>query len=167
MSVPALYTRHLRWALSIAPDYWLPGADRKDVDQELRIALWIACRDFDPGRGFKFKTFARVVIHRRLADKVREATALKNRPLTDSIREGVGDDGDMVAMVELLAGGRDPLEEVLERERLEQLVTAYGLLTAHERASLARVVHGGACPDKRVHNAAYSARRKLKAALAT
>lgn len=87
MTVPGLYERHVGLAVSIARDYWLPGADSDDVAQEARIGLWVAAREYDPARGVPFAAWASIVIRRRLVGLLRAARAEKQLVLTDAGRD--------------------------------------------------------------------------------
>lgn len=142
----------------------VPGADADDVRQEALIALWIATGDYDPSHGVTFPTFARYVVRRRLASVLKMALREKHRPLNESVRE-VERDGEWVSVVDTLPGGLDPLRVAVDRDRLARIVGALELLTPYERASLARVLNGVES-NKLVHNAAWRARRKLKAVAA-
>lgn len=78
--VPALWVKHRGLALAIARDFYLPGSERQDVEQEALIALWQACRDHDDSKG-SFPMWARVVIKTHLTDCLRRATRGKHGPL--------------------------------------------------------------------------------------
>ena len=80
-SVPARWTKHRPIAYAIAAEYRIPGLERQDVDQEACVALWLASRAYDRSKG-SFPAFARLVIHRRLTDLVREATRQKRSAVT-------------------------------------------------------------------------------------
>ena len=80
-SVPARWTKHRPIAYAIAAEYRIPGLERQDVDQEACVALWLASRAYDRSKG-SFPAFARLVIHRRLTDLVREATRQKRSTVT-------------------------------------------------------------------------------------
>jgi RNA polymerase sigma factor (sigma-70 family) len=124
MTVSALWTRHRPLAYGIARDYFLPGAERQDVEQEALVGLWIAAKEWDRAKGASFRTFARVVIERRLASLVRTATAEKNRVLTDSERD--------TAQLELFEAP-DLERVVLARERLAELMADGPALVRQER----------------------------------
>lgn len=164
----ALYTKHRPLARYIAQDYFLPGSERQDVEQECDIGLWIATGDWDPEGGASFKTFANLVIRRRLSSLVVAALRHKHEPLTRSLRTTTLEDGgdlEEVAIVDTLAGGRDPLELVVARETFDRLCEAASRLSAAEREALQLLVDGTPYPgDKRMDNAVQRTRRKLRAA---
>jgi len=156
VTVPALWTKHRRIASAIAATYFIPGADRQDVEQEALIALWEACRSYDPDRG-PFQPYAATVIRRRLVDAVKSATRHKALVLTTSAR-----DRDL-----------PHLHQVTDRcetnEEIRQVLEAITRLTAWERhcvigtaSGLTYAEIGG--PAKRVDNTLHRARRKLRAA---
>lgn len=150
MTAPALYAKHAPLARAIARDYWLPGSEAQDVEQEALIGLWVAARRFEPGRGASFPTFARLVVKRRLAALLKAALAEKNRVLT-----GAGRDLELVC-------GPDLDRVVVARERLVRLVAAVGELTPLERVALARIVNDVPSTGRADDSARYRARVKLK-----
>jgi RNA polymerase sigma factor (sigma-70 family) len=156
---PGLYTKHQPLADLIASGYYLPGADRDDVRQEARIALWEAARTWDRARGASFRTFARLIISRRLASAVRAANGGTARALTDASRD---------TQLELLPGGT-VADEVEARERFRGVVAAVAALPEQERVCLVHVASGGAyrelsIPVKRVDNLVQQARGRLRGA---
>ena len=147
---PALWTRNRGLAVAIAGDYYIPGSDRDDVVQEALIALWVACQDYDPSHGVPFKTFARMVVHRRLASCLKYA----NRP----------------SRLALTRAERD-LERFQDRERQEArdrmwaMVEASRSFTHLERVAVQRHVQGTLdSRDKQMDNALTRARQKLRRA---
>lgn len=66
MTVDVLLEEWRPFAIWIAREYRIPGADREDVEQEAMVALWQAVRDYRAGHGTTFKTFAALVIRRHL-----------------------------------------------------------------------------------------------------
>lgn len=168
MTRAALYLKHRPLARFIAQDYYLPGSERQDVEQECDIGLWIATGDWDPKGGASFKTFANLVIRRRLSTLVIAALRRKHEPLTRSLRTTtLVDENEVeeVAIVDTLAGGRDPLELVVARETFERLCDAAERLSSTEREALQLLVDGTPYPgDKRMDNAVQRTRRKLRAA---
>jgi DNA-directed RNA polymerase specialized sigma24 family protein len=99
---PQLWTKHRGIALGIAPEWRIPGMDPDDVRQEALVALWEAARDHDKAKG-PFPPFARLVIKRRLRDRLQAATRQKRTAMFDHDTEPVG----------------PPLEDtVIQREQL-------------------------------------------------
>lgn len=86
--VPALYTRNLALVGEVAASWFLPGADREDVLQEARVALWLACRGWDSERG-PFKPYARMCMHAACRDALRAAGRRKHAVLTGAARDDV------------------------------------------------------------------------------
>jgi RNA polymerase sigma factor (sigma-70 family) len=160
LSAPGLFAKHRGLAYTIAGDYFLPGADREDVEQEALVALWDAARRHDPERG-PFPAFARAVIHNHLKGRLTWANARKRRLVTDALREwdapAVADHDRLEAQAELRTV-RDALPALTELERVSVIGLASGC-TYVELCQLA-----GATP-KQVDNAIQSGRRKLRAAL--
>jgi len=152
MTTAALWTKHRNLAHAIARTYRLPGAEAQDVEQEALIGLWVAARSFKPGRGTSFPTFARVVVKRRLSTLLKSALAEKNAVLTNADRDDL-----------LLTDGVDVERVVVARDTLARLVAAVADLTPLERFGLEAAVNGEAHGNL-LENAAYRARRKLKAA---
>lgn len=152
-------------AYVISRGYFIPGGDRDDVRQEALIGLWVACRDWDPARG-SFKPFAVMVIRRRLATAVKVATAGKHRCLTDAARTAVVD-ADVADAVDEIAAGHTTEDIVEARARLAATVAVVrDRLTEPERRAVVGLLDGRAYveigPKKRVDNALWRARRKLR-----
>src|SRR5262245_56716415 len=141
---PALWTRNRGLARSIAHQYFIPGADRDDVQQEALIGLWEAARLWDKERGASFATFASLVIHRRLHTCLKAANRRKHRFLTDASR-----DLDLGTVEE--PGGQ-----------LALILEALPSLSELERQSLADSLNGVPIRSKRYDNALQRARRKLR-----
>ena len=57
-----------------ASNYFLVGGDRDDVGQEGMIGLNKAMRDFDPGNGASFRSFADLCITRQILTAIKTAT---------------------------------------------------------------------------------------------
>jgi RNA polymerase sigma factor (sigma-70 family) len=145
-SPASLYQRHHQLARNVANDYMIPGADRDDVVQEARIALWEACNAYDPEKG-RFPSFARTVIRRRMIDAIKKANAIKHRQLTAAVR-----DIDDVAADE-------------SGSALGDIVAAWPTLSDLEREAVRAVVDGSYdSRNKAQETALYRARRKLKEA---
>lgn len=166
---PQLFTRHRQLAYAIARDYRVPGAECQDVEQEGLIALWIAARSFDPGKGLSFRTFAGYVIRRRLASVLKAALAKKHEPLTLSVREVRNDEGEWVSATDALAGANGTEEIVAARETLERMAKALGTLTELERNAWLMIANGEPYvtsprtrESKRQENAATRARGKIR-----
>jgi RNA polymerase sporulation-specific sigma factor len=70
---------------AIAQSYFIRGADRDDVLQEGMIGLWKAIRDFRPGAGRSFDTFAKLCVRRQIITAVKTAMRPKQRMLSDCL----------------------------------------------------------------------------------
>ena len=164
MTRGSLFEKHKPLARRQARDFYLPGSDRQDVEQEAYIGLWIATGAWDRARS-SFAPFATLVIRRRLITLVKMALARKHQPLNDSVRYTVGLDGEKeVLLVDALPLGKDPLQVVLDRERWERFCEAAEGLTLLERQCLEELV-AGIPQDKQADNAVNRARVKLRRAL--
>ena len=90
-TVPQLWTKHRNIAVSVAGEWRIPGMDADDVRQEALIALWESARAHDKAKG-PFPPFARLVINRRLRDRLQAATRMKRTADLDYDTEPVGTD---------------------------------------------------------------------------
>lgn len=157
------FTDHLGLAYWIADQHYLPGGDRDDVRQEAAIALWQAVCDYQPGHGTTFKTFANLVIYRRLAAAIKNANRGKHLVLTRSARVTTDADGQPVDLVELLPG-RDMVDDIADRHELHRIRLAATRLTTRERQALGWILDGKNYRGRKdIDNAADRARRKLAA----
>ena len=157
-----LWSKHRGIAYKVAGEFYLPGSERQDVEQEALIGLWIAARSWDRSKG-SFSTFAFLVVRRRLATLLRSALSGRASMLTDAERVIPGTD---VELVDTLAGP-DLERVVVARETLERLAVAVAALTAMERHSMRLVVNGERfAHSKQTANAADRARVKLAKAVA-
>lgn len=151
MSLPGLFAANHAMARSIARDYFIPGQDRADTQQEALIALWQACRDYRPQLG-EFRSFARFAIHRDLQDALKGALRGKQLVLTHAVR-----DYDMPA-------SEDACSAAIQRERVQLIVAACRRLSSADRVTLRRIVNDAPYSTKADDNARYRVRLKLKAA---
>lgn len=148
MTAAALWTAHRPLAKSIARGYFLPGADQEDVQQEALIALWEASRSYQPDKGSSFRSFAKLVIERRLNSCVRTANRPGRLVLTRSSRN-----------LDL----QRSREEQAARDRLWEVVEASQTLSLAERAAVQAYVTGTYDSyDRKMENALYRARKKLR-----
>lgn len=151
MTVVRDWTKHRRVAEIIAREFYFPGQDHNDVEQEALIGLWIAARTFD-GQG-RFVAWANIVIRRRLITMMNKALTPKYRLLTDAGRE------EFV----LAAGGVEPERIAIDRERLARVTAALDGLSAKERRAVAAHLNGAPSKMTRSHDSALTrARRKLE-----
>lgn len=151
----------------IAREYFLPGAEQQDVEQEAMIGLWMAARDYQEDAG-TFKQFANLVIRRRLDSCLRHATRHKNMVLNDSARVLVNEDGDISTIVNELPCLHHVTDAAEDRERLRLVLVAIDTqLTDFERHCVLGIAQGRDYLElgsyKRVDNALMRARKKLRA----
>ena len=95
--MPALWTKNRTIALAIATEWRIPGMDPDDVRQEALVALWEAARAHDKTKG-PFPPFARLVVKRRLRDRLQAATRQKRTCDFDYDTEPVGPDLETTVM---------------------------------------------------------------------
>ena len=173
MNAVALLMKHSALAYAVAAEFYLPGAERQDVEQEALIGLWYAALEWKRDRGASFPTFARLVIRRRLVTVLRAALRRRHEPLNDAFsltaradNVTAQADNDDIAIIDTLAGGRDPYEVVVLREAFERLAAAVASLSELERTALAvTVTDAGYTHDKQLDNAVFRARHKLRTAV--
>jgi len=160
----ALFTKHQKIAEGMAGDWYLVGADRDDVVQELRIALWEASGSWDPGRGVPFPDFAREVMRRRMADAITKANRLKHQVLSYARRTKRSDeDSEGLEVFDYISSRQlGPEELVVQLEELRGVVGAILGLNDVERRAIIRAIDGHGPVDKADDNALYRGRTKLK-----
>ena len=125
-ALTALLTRYRGLARARAGAYFIVGADRDDLAQEAMIGLYKAVRDYTPGLGASFRTFADVCVTRQVITAVKAATRHKHGPLNDyvSLSRSVSTEGDedrTLADVLARESGSDPAELIVAAERIEEL----------------------------------------------
>jgi RNA polymerase sigma factor (sigma-70 family) len=108
-----LVRRHLPLVRSIARKYRTPGAEMEDLVQEGATGLVRAIRKFEPGRGFRFSTYAHWWIRQAISRFVKGPTRLIRLP------EYVHDDISRLHRTRestLIETGRAPSEKELEHD---------------------------------------------------
>jgi len=151
----------------IARRFYLPGADADDVRQEAMIGLWLAARAFD-GRG-DFRSFAALVIRRRLITALKTARGGGRMLLTGALRE-IPDPHDRRRLAPSAEVLEDPAgdahDRVVEIERVRAVVRAFHEeLSPLEREAVRRYTRGEPYSgDKVIDNALTRARVKLRRA---
>lgn len=165
----ALYGQRVR---QLAHRYYLPGADREDVEQEAMVGLVEAVRNHQPGKG-PFEPFLFMVVTRHLLTMVTAANREKHRVLTDSQREIVHDEYPPLTPGEAVPDRRADTETLADNRRVVRNIFAHlPRLTDMER----RCIVGFACGltydevsertgvhRKGVNNSIQRARVKLRA----
>lgn len=162
-SPPALWTKNRGLALAIAHEFFWPGAEGQDVEQEAMIGLWIAARGYQEGQGTKFRTFAALIIRRRLSTCVKTARREKHSPLNLALRTWEGSE-----ILDQLPSLHQVADIAEDRERLRIVIAAIGRLSEFERHCVigigAGMSYGEIGDTKRVDNALTRARKKLREA---
>lgn len=116
-----------------ARSFFLCGGTQDDLVQEGLIGLCKAIRDYDPGEGASFRTFADLCVTRHLITAVKAASRKKHGPLNSSIplesnpfTEGEGEG----RLCDIISAGSelDPLNHVVANDIVDSLID--GLLAA-------------------------------------
>lgn len=160
-------------ARRISHEYFLPGGDREDVEQEAYIGILRALDSYRPEVGVPLRQFVAICVRRKLIERVTMANAAKHGPLNDSLRHAPETDGlTPLNYVESLPDDRfDRLVEA--RAELAEILDRLPDLSPIERVSLLAVAAGWSYDEieeavglrfKAVDNAVQRARRKLRAA---
>ena len=76
-----LVLRYARLVRVCARPLFLAGGDSEDLIQEGMLGLLSAIRNYRPGQGAAFRTFAEVCVRRRLVSAVRAAAGGKHTPV--------------------------------------------------------------------------------------
>lgn len=121
-----LLTTYRGFARTRARSYFVAGADHDDVVQEGMIGLYKAVRDFEPGHGASFRTFAELCITRQILTAVTSATRHKHGPLNHyvSFDRPAGDGGSPDTRLDAALAGctpGDPADLVVAAERVRAL----------------------------------------------
>ncbi len=171
-----LLERYRGFARAKARSYFLVGGDRDDTAQEGMIGLYKAVRDYVPGHGASFRSFAELCITRQILTAIKTATRHKHAPLNtyvsfDRPHAGDGDDrtlGDTVAA----EPDTDPLEQLVASDELRRLQAAFDeVLSGLETEVLALYVEGRTYQEiadrlgrrvKSIDNALQRIKRKLE-----
>jgi RNA polymerase sporulation-specific sigma factor len=145
--------------------FFLPGGDQDDVAQEARIGFMKAVRFYRAGRGSSFRTFARLCVSRQLASAVTVARRAKHQPLNESAR---GERAERTPAA--LPDREEPLDQLVARDRLGDLIRQAGEFSELERRVLAHALAGWSSgeaarrlglPRRSTDNALQRAKRKL------
>ena len=156
-----LVQRYLRMVRVCARSYFLAGGDSEDLIQEATFGLLKAVREFSPGHGAKFKTFAEVCIRNRIRSAVATASRSKHAPLNDSVPFDSPMLGIGVSLEEMY---------ISREEEAERLTKLNQKLSPLERKILELFLHGLSYQEiseqvgrttKSVDNAIQRIRRKV------
>lgn len=164
------------YAMACTRGLFIEDGDEDDLKQEAMIALYIALRDYRPERG-PLSAFVGLVVRRRLVTAIRLRSGVGRRLLTNAIREEREQaTGETIGLDDLLIDSEsDPLDVLIRRESVADLVTAFGKLSDLERGTIQHLANGATyeetaaalgCHFKAVDNARCRARRKFERELA-
>lgn len=153
--------------------FWLPGADRDDLEQEARYGLLTAVRTFRPD-GASFSSFAKMCVRGRLRDALKQANSQGRRLLTQAARVA-DDEGDEIDIIDLLpARHGEPCQTLIDRDELRALIDGIKALAPAERRVLVGICFEGRtyrelggdsrAAKKRVDNARWRATQRLRQA---
>ena len=166
-----LVSRYMFLVRACARPLFLAGGDSEDLIQEGMLGLLSAVRQFDPGNGTSFSTFAEHCIKMRLFSAVKTASRLKHLPLNagvslDRLSEEASEE---VSCKELSYDS--PEEMILARESEKELREAFSrCLSAMENKVLSLYLDGLSYRDiagrlgkdeKAIDNAVQRIRGKL------
>ena len=117
-----LVERYMRLVRSCARPLFLAGGDSEDLIQEGLLGLLSAIRQFDPGCGASFSTFADHCIRMRLLSAIKSASRLKHLPLNDGVSlEQLSENPELQFSANPDFLRHNPEDLVLARERTEEL----------------------------------------------
>lgn len=119
----ALARRYVRLVRICARPYFLIGGDSEDLLQEGMLGLLMAMREYDPGKGASFHTYAETCIRNRIQSAIRSASRKKHAPLNDGVSlDYVLSDESQSLGDQFIS--RSPEEQVLARETEKELISA-------------------------------------------
>jgi RNA polymerase sporulation-specific sigma factor len=160
-----LLRRYQRLIDAHASRFYLPGGDADDLVQEARIGFMKAVRFYRGGRGSSFHTFAELCVSRQLAGAIAAARRAKHRPLNESVRRDQAE-----RALAAVPDCEDPLDTLVARDRLGDLLRQAGDFSELERQALAHALAGWSTveaggrlglPRRSTDNALQRAKRKL------
>lgn len=168
-----LMHRHGDIAGAIAHEYFAHGHDYDDFRQEAFIGLHAAVVGFRPGNA-SFRTFAALCVRRQVITFLKTMRRFKHRVLDESVRVATSEQGEVIAISDLLPSTlcRDPHLVYVEKERLLAVLERMRTLSPLERRSVMGLANGftymqisealGGASHKQIDNATQRARLKLR-----
>ena len=166
--------RYNRLVRICARPYFLAGGDSEDLIQEGMLGLLSAIREFLPGKGSTFRTYAETCIRNRILSAIRAAARDKHDPLNHYVSyETPLLDGNTDRYP--FTASRSPLQNpedmyISREERRERLGTLKGQLSGLEAKILTLFLRGYSYAEiavqverspKAVDNAVQRIRRKV------
>ena len=170
----ALAMRYNRLVRVCARPYFLAGGDSEDLIQEGMVGLLNAIREYDPGKGSSFRTYAETCIRNRILSAIRAAARDKHTPLNHYVSyetpllDGNTDSYPLSASRQPQQNPEDML--ISREERRERLGTLKGQLSGFEAQILDLYLRGLSYVEiasevdrspKAVDNAVQRIRRKV------
>ena len=170
----ALVMRYNRLVRVCARPYFLAGGDSEDLIQEGMVGLLNAIREYVPGKGSSFRTYAETCIRNRILSAIRAAARDKHTPLNHYVSyETPLLDGNTDSYP--LSASRQPQQNpddmlISREERRERLGTLKGQLSGFEAQILDLYLRGLSYVEiasevdrspKAVDNAVQRIRRKV------
>ena len=170
----ALVMRYNRLVRVCARPYFLAGGDSEDLIQEGMVGLLNAIREYDPGKGSSFRTYAETCIRNRILSAIRAAARDKHTPLNHYVSyetpllDGNTDSYPLSASRQPQQNPEDML--ISREERRERLGTLKGQLSGFEAQILDIYLRGLSYVEiasevdrspKAVDNAVQRIRRKV------
>ena len=170
----ALVMRYNRLVRVCARPYFLAGGDSEDLIQEGMVGLLNAIREYDPGKGSSFRTYAETCIRNRIISAIRAAARDKHTPLNHYVSyetpllDGNTDSYPLSASRQPQQNPEDML--ISMEERRERLGTLKGQLSGFEAQILDLYLRGLSYVEiasevdrspKAVDNAVQRIRRKV------
>ena len=170
----ALVMRYNRLVRVCARPYFLAGGDSEDLIQEGMVGLLNAIREYVPGKGSSFRTYAETCIRNRILSAIRAAARDKHTPLNHYVSyetpllDGNTDSYPLSASRRPQQNPEDML--ISREERRERLGTLKGQLSGFEAQILDLYLRGLSYVEiasevdrspKAVDNAVQRIRRKV------
>ena len=166
----SLVLRYRQFVKSCTRPFFLAGGDSEDLLQEGMIGLLSAIREYDPGSGSSFRSFAELCVRRRVISAARSAARQKHAPLNDGLSLEQLQSGDSPYLIEQLIA-RSPEEHILDQAWEDAFLAACSrYLSEYENRILMDYLRGlsyaemaESCgrSEKSIDNAIQRIRKKL------
>ncbi len=118
---------------SISKSYFIYGGDNEDLYQIGLIGFYDAIKKFDVSKNVNFDKFAKICVHSRIIDAIKEANRKKHSPLNTA----VGIDGINIV------SHTDPEDRVILREQLLSVYAEINVkLSDYEKVVLNMYIDG-------------------------